>query len=87
MPRELKYGHVTLEHSSIPDDEIVVVFRARDAILVPLLANYEVLCATAGSPEHHLALIRSTIDAIQCWQLEHGSRVPTSDSLEPCGGM
>lgn len=37
MAIDLKYGRVTLENADIGEDEPVVVFRARDALLPKVL--------------------------------------------------
>jgi hypothetical protein len=43
MGFDLKYGQVTLENhpESMGEDEPVIVFRAQDKLVVPLLARYE----------------------------------------------
>lgn len=83
MAVDLKYGRVTLERSTIAEDEPVVVFRAQDALLPRLLQAYHALCTEAGSPAHHLAAVERSGRAVADWQADHASRVPTSDSLAP----
>lgn len=78
-----KYGRVTTERGSIGDDEPVVVFRAKDALLTGLLREYYKRCQRAGSPQKHLDLIASTSEIIKTWQEEHFTKVPTSDLLGP----
>jgi hypothetical protein len=81
MAEDLKYGHVTLEHGHVPDDEPVVVFRARDKLLPRLLSMYFGLCKEAGSPQHHLDLITQRHIEISRWQDKNPGqvRVPRSD--------
>lgn len=81
MAIDLKYGRVTTEKGSIGEDEIVVVFRAQDETLRTLLAYYHLICATAGSPRHHLDLIMNERDMVMEWQAAHHTQTPRSDSL------
>ena len=75
-----KYGKIATEHGSIPDDEPVIVFRARDALACPLLSAYYGLCEKKGSPEFHLALIEQTYKTFADWQEAHPDQVRTPDS-------
>jgi hypothetical protein len=75
-----KYGKVTTEHGDIPDDEPVIVFRARDRIVPAMLRFYLEMCEANGSPQRHLHLIqRSSADIVR-WQADHPDRVRTPDS-------
>jgi hypothetical protein len=76
MAIEYKYGRVTLEHSSIGEDEPVVVFRAQDTLLPLLLVEYERLCQAAGSPVTHLNRVVDTRHKISMWQDENRTKVP-----------
>jgi len=80
MAVDKKYGRVTLEHGNIGEDEPVMVFRAQDKLLPPLIAYYLMLCLNAGSPMRHLRLVSERHDEIVAWQDEHHSRVPNSES-------
>ena len=81
MAIDLKYGHVTLEHGAhIPDDEPVVVFRAKHKLLPDLLIKYMVLCHQAGSPDRHLELIAATLDSVEEYQRQHPPVTPTSET-------
>jgi hypothetical protein len=77
-----KYGRVTLEHSTIGEDEPVVVFRAQDALLPRLLDIYRFLCEIAGSPSQHLKLIKETTLTVKGWQAQNKTKVPTSDPIK-----
>ena len=82
MPYDLKYGRVTLEHQRrIADDELVVIFRAGDAALPHVIAEYIEHCARLGSPRRHLDALRELDEHVYAWQLEHGSRIPSSDPI------
>jgi hypothetical protein len=80
MGTDGKYGRVTTEHGDIPDDEPVIVFRARDRLTMPLLEYYQQLCQGAGSPQRHLELIGKTHDEFGRWQEAHPDQVRTPDS-------
>lgn len=81
MPIDRKYGRVTLEHGAhIPDDEPVVVFRAKDRLLPKMLAYYRLFCWKAGSPRRHLGLIDDSLEAVERYQFEHPPVTPTSET-------
>lgn len=82
MAIDNKYGRVTLENSTIGEDEPVVVFRAQDKLLPDLLKIYRVLCRIAGSPERHLELIHESAQKIRVWQQENFTQTPQSKQLE-----
>ena len=80
MGYDRKYGKVTTEHGDIPDDEPVIVFRARDAMLCSVINFYAEACKVHGSPQRHLALIRGAVTRIARWQAEHPDQVHQPDS-------
>jgi hypothetical protein len=80
MGQDGKYGLVTTEHGDIPDDEPVIVFRARDKTTLQLLAAYYYLCMAYGSPARHLLLIKSAEARFKQWQQEHPDEVRIPDS-------
>jgi hypothetical protein len=81
MAIDRKYGRVTMEHGShIPDDEPVIVFRAKDQTMQKLLAYYMLLCMKAGSPRRHLDIILDTAEDFAAWQAANETRVPNSES-------
>jgi hypothetical protein len=83
MAIDPKYGRVTLEHGTIGEDEVVVVFRATDKLLPEILAYYHLTCLTDGSPRRHLNLILNARDKVLEWQANHTTRTPDSrTSLE-----
>lgn len=81
MATDLKYGQVMTEKGDIPDDEPVIIFRARDVLLPQVLEYYHNLCVEAGSPDHHLDGLCDVIDAVLDWQSGHETKVPDSNSL------
>lgn len=77
MPFDLKYGHITVEHGSIPEDEPVILFRARDALLPLMLYGYAIACEQAGSPPFHVAAIDAASRRIGDWQRANPEQVQT----------
>jgi hypothetical protein len=75
-----KYGKVTTEHGDIPDDEPVIVFRARDEKTCPLISHYYNQCLDGGSPGRHLELIEATYTRFADWQEANPDKVRTPDS-------
>lgn len=80
MGYDRKYGRVITEHGDIPDDEPVIVFRARDKTVPHLLAYYLMLCTSAGSPQRHLEIIRNTHRLFTEWQDQYETKVRVPDS-------
>jgi predicted RND superfamily exporter protein len=83
MAIDVKYGRVTMERGTVGEDEIVVVFRARDWALPKLLRDYRFLCEELGSPQKHLDTVKKAMEAVTRWQDQNGSQVPRSDSYQP----
>jgi hypothetical protein len=75
-----KYGNIETEFGTIPPDERVIVFRARDKNTIKLLAYYLHLCAKSGSPVRHLHIIIETLRSFRQWQDEHPDQVRNPDS-------
>jgi hypothetical protein len=82
MAIDRKYGTVTLERGTIADDEPVVVFRAQDKLLPSVLRTYRMFCMNSGSPERHLDAIDGALAAVEAWQEDHFTKVPTSDPMD-----
>jgi hypothetical protein len=80
MGTDGKYGRVTTEHGDIPDDEPVIVFRARDRLVPELLDYYHGQCIEAGSPQRHRDLIAAQRKRIIAWQDANPDKVRTPDS-------
>lgn len=82
MAIDFKYGRVVTEYGEIGEDEPVVVFRARDKLLVHILDYYAEACADIGSPQHHIDLINRSMNRVEEWQHENMDlvRVPNSDA-------
>ena len=80
MGTDRKYGRVTTEHGDISDDEPVMVFRARDKLLAPLISEYYNRCKEAGSPQRHLMLIEQNYTLVADWQEANPDKLKTPDS-------
>ena len=65
-----------LDGTPIPDDEPLMLFRAKDTLLPKLLEQYHELCKEAGSPEEHLSDLQEQIDLIRDWQAAHSATTP-----------
>lgn len=81
-----KYGRVTTEFGDIGDDEPVVVFRAKDALLPEVLAIYGALCTLHGSPDRHVELVRDSKARVERWQAANTAQVPSSSGYVPREG-
>lgn len=71
MALEGKYGNVSVELGSIPDDEPVFLLRAQDMLAVPAIREYLDLCTRAGCVEEHLDGIGVAIGRFARWQVVH----------------
>lgn len=75
-----KYGKVTTQFGDIPDDEPVIVFRARDVTTDKLLPYYAHLVMKAGSPLRHLELIWKAHQRFRSWRDANPDKVRLPDS-------
>ena len=80
MGYDSKYGRVTTQHGGIPDDEPVIVFRARDVLTRGVLAHYLKLCDDANRPPRHIRLIAETLARFVRWQEENQDKCRLPDS-------
>lgn len=84
---DLKYGQVTLENrpESMEEDEPVIVFRAQDALAVPLLARYENLYTQAqpdgfdADADPFVTAIRNQRERFHEWQQAHADQTRLPD--------
>lgn len=83
VAQDPKYGQVTVEKipgNPFEEDEVVVLFRARDKKLPELLGHYEFLCSGEGnSPQEHLDSILSVREQVVEWQEQHPELVKVPD--------
>jgi hypothetical protein len=83
MPRDNKYGQVTIERGTIRDDEPVMIFRAQDALAPRVIRAYREMCREAGSPQRHLMAIDDALSSIEAWQADNPIQTPSSDGYTP----
>lgn len=76
MAIDLKYGQITTELGSIGDAEPVVIFRAKDKLLLKVLAYYHLFCLKEGSPKKHLDMILDAREKIKTWQNKNHTKIP-----------
>jgi hypothetical protein len=75
MAQEGKYGKITTERGSIPDDEPVFLLRAQDRLSVQAIEAYMRLCQVNGCPSPHLEALDEVFLAFVNWQGQHPRRV------------
>jgi hypothetical protein len=80
MGVDSKYGMVTTAHGDIPEDEPVIVFRGRDAMVPSMLDYYLAQCQAHGSPQRHIDLVTHSKEKIEAWQRDHPDRTRQPDS-------
>jgi hypothetical protein len=59
----------------IPDDEPVMLFRARDYLVLDLLWDYARASRLDGCTDYHLAGVRERIKAFERFKKEHPERM------------
>jgi hypothetical protein len=60
----------------IPDDEPLILFRARDALALPgALYPYQTLCFADGCTDFHLAGVRNRVLAFEEFHHDHPGRM------------
>ena len=82
MAVDVKYGKVTLENDpGLEEDEVVVVFRARDKQLLELLDYYHDICHRDGAEKGFLNVTKKEIIAVRRWQQDNVYLVELPDHL------
>ena len=59
----------------IPDDEPLILFRARDYLAVPMLEHYFKLAVADGCTDYHLTGIHNRIEAFRRFAAGHPERM------------
>jgi hypothetical protein len=73
-------GDITkLDGTPIPEDEPLILFRAHDKLLVPLLEKYNELCINAGCHEGQINLMNQRINEIKTWQAANQDKLKVPD--------
>lgn len=84
MGYDHKYGKITTEFGNIGEDEPVVMFRARDALLPRVLMYYHLFCMKSDCPRFHLTAILDTFYNITQWQFNNKEKIrfPRSENFK-----
>jgi hypothetical protein len=59
----------------IPDDEPVILFRARDDLALPLLRHYKDLCVLSGCTDYQLDSMNKMIYQFENFKLVHPEKM------------
>ncbi len=68
-----------LDGTPLPEDEPIMIFRAKDKFLPDLLRKYQEMGKAAGSPEAWASGVQERIDQIETWQKENPDKVHVPD--------
>lgn len=66
---------VNLSGVPIPEDEPMILFRARDYLALPMLEHYAKLALADGCTDFHMQGIQNRIDAFRQFAAEHPDRM------------
>jgi len=61
--------------TAIPEDEPLILFRARDRNAIKMLYHYRQICLADGCNEFHLVGIDNRIEAFEKFRDEHPDRM------------
>jgi hypothetical protein len=64
---------------AIPDDEPVMVFRARDIHARSVITHYLLLIQQGGCPQSHIDAVRARLADFENFALDHTSRMKVPD--------
>ena len=70
-------GIFKFDHTPIPEDEPLILFRGRDRLVPKMLDYYLQLRLEITDPKQNIPLLRSDIDAITAWQQANPDLVRT----------
>jgi hypothetical protein len=77
-PKHVIIGEQIVKESNgtvIPEDEPLMLFRARDRNVLPMLRKYRALCIADGCNEHHMQGVANRIEAFEKFAAEHPDRM------------
>ncbi len=73
-------GNITkIDGTPIPDDEPLVLFRAKDKLLPQVLENYKKLCQDAGCQPQQVETLSPLIQQVKDWQTANQDKVKLPD--------
>lgn len=85
MGYDSKYGNIKTQHEEIPDDEPVIMFRARDKLAVDIIGYYLFRSIQAGSSRGHLKVVMGSLEEFRYWQEQHPDELKLPESHLPHG--
>jgi hypothetical protein len=65
----------TLTDEPVPDDEPLILFRARDRLALPMMRIYKVLSEMDGCTDYHIAGVNAVINAFLDFRIKHPERM------------
>jgi len=65
----------TLTGEPVPDDEPLILFRARDRLALPMLRIYRVLSEMDGCSRYHMQGLSVVINAFRDFKIKHPERM------------
>ena len=65
------------DHTPIPEDEPLMLFRGRDRLVPQMLEYYLKLRQEITEPKQNLTFLTGAMEKIQAWQKAHPDRVRT----------
>ena len=73
-------GDITkLDGTPVPDDEPLVLFRAKDKLLPQVLAAYQKLCQDTGCQAQQVDSLGPLIQQVKDWQAANQDKVKLPD--------
>jgi len=70
-------GIFKFDHTPIPEDEPLFLFRGRDRLVPQLLKYYLELRQEITEPKQNIQLLKADIDKIEAWQKANADKVRT----------
>ena len=73
-------GNITkMDGTPIPDDEPLILFRAKDKLLPQVIENYKKLCQDAGCQPQQIETLGQLIQQVKDWQAANPDKVRLPD--------
>ena len=70
---------VKMDGTPIPDDEPLILFRAKDKLTPQLIENYKKLCQEADCPPQQVSSLDQLIQQFKDWQAANPDKVRIPD--------
>ena len=73
-------GNITkMDGTPIPDDEPLILFRAKDKLLPQVIENYKKLCQDAGCQPQQVESLGPLVQQVKDWQTANAGKVKLPD--------